>query len=60
VSQRVADLKPGSIGIGIGGMKQRVRELGGDITISAAEPGTILEIVIPCPVKVSLEMRVTV
>jgi len=55
VSQRVANLKPESIGIGIGGMKQRVRELGGVIRISAAEPGTILEIVIPCPVRIASE-----
>jgi signal transduction histidine kinase len=60
VSQRVANLKPGSIGIGIGGMKQRVRELGGDITIVAADPGTIVEIVIPSSIRMPLDMRVPV
>ncbi|HKS77052.1 MAG TPA: PAS domain-containing protein [Terriglobales bacterium] len=35
------------IGVGIGGMRQRSREFGGDLRISDANPGTLVEAVIP-------------
>jgi PAS domain S-box-containing protein len=35
------------LGVGISGMRERVRQFGGDLTISRAEPGTIIEAKIP-------------
>ncbi len=47
VPERVAELRPGSIGIGIGGMIQRVKELDGQFRMKNASPGTFVEVVIP-------------
>jgi PAS domain S-box-containing protein len=47
IDERVAELRPDSLGIGIGGMKQRAKELGGEMRISNANPGTTVEVVIP-------------
>jgi signal transduction histidine kinase len=52
INQRVAELRPESVGVGIGGMKQRVREFGGELRLSNADPGTRLELVIPSNVMV--------
>jgi PAS domain S-box-containing protein len=35
------------LGVGITGMRERVRQLGGDLTLSRAEPGTLVETRIP-------------
>jgi PAS domain S-box-containing protein len=44
----IADkMSPSSIGIGISGMRERVRQLGGELSVSCAEPGTLLEAKIP-------------
>lgn len=45
--ERVAELRPGSIGIGLGGMIQRVKELDGQFRLKNANPGTLVEVVIP-------------
>ena len=47
VDQEVAQLRPESVGVGIGGMRQRVSELGGSLRLANANPGTIVEVVIP-------------
>lgn len=47
IDERVAELRPDSLGIGIGGMKQRAKELGGEMRISNANPGTTVEVIIP-------------
>jgi len=47
IAQKVADLQPDSMGVGIGGMKQRAKEFGGELHLSNADPGTLLEVVIP-------------
>ena len=47
VEQEVAQLRPESVGVGIGGMRQRVSELGGSLRLANANPGTIVEVVIP-------------
>jgi signal transduction histidine kinase len=39
--------KPDRIGVGIGGMRQRVKEFGGDLRIANARPGTIVEVSVP-------------
>jgi PAS domain S-box-containing protein len=36
-----------SIGVGIAGMRERVRQFGGDLTLSRAEPGTLVEAKLP-------------
>jgi PAS domain S-box-containing protein len=47
ISERIAELRPESVGVGIGGMKQRAREFGGELRLTNADPGTRLELVIP-------------
>jgi len=47
IDEEVTQLRPESIGVGIGGMRQRVRELGGNLRLANANPGTIVEVVIP-------------
>ncbi len=39
--------RPGNVGVGIGGMRQRVEEFGGALRLSNANPGTIVEVIIP-------------
>ena len=46
-AQKVLDLRPGSIGVGIGGMKQRIQELNGELRLENATPGTLVEVQIP-------------
>jgi PAS domain S-box-containing protein len=43
----IAELQPGSIGIGMGGMSQRAREFGGALRVANANPGTLVEVTIP-------------
>ena len=43
----VADFEAAKIGIGIAGMRQRVKELGGELRLRNGNPGTVLEAVIP-------------
>lgn len=59
IREQVAELQPGSIGIGIGGMRQRTKEFGGELRLTSATPGTIVEAVIPCDAPVSQEARAT-
>jgi PAS domain S-box-containing protein len=47
IDRRVAQLQPDSVGVGIGGMRQRARELGGELRLENAKPGTLLELVLP-------------
>jgi signal transduction histidine kinase len=42
-----AQLRQGHIGVGIASMRQRTKELGGEISIRDANPGTIVELVVP-------------
>ena len=59
IGELVAELQPGSIGMGIGGMRQRVKEFGGELHIGNAHPGTLVEVVIPSRVFVSTDAQVT-
>ena len=34
-------------GVGLAGMRERVRELGGQLTIQACEPGTMILVTMP-------------
>jgi PAS domain S-box-containing protein len=47
IGQRIAELQPDSVGVGIGGMKQRASEFGGELRLTNTHPGTLVELVIP-------------
>jgi signal transduction histidine kinase len=47
IPDNVAMFRPGSAGVGIGGMRQRVREFGGELVLRHPNPGTIVEARIP-------------
>jgi signal transduction histidine kinase len=56
IPEEITELRPESIGIGIGGMRQRVKEFGGELRLSNASPGTLVEVIIPIrPATVSRE-----
>lgn len=59
ILDQVAQLLPGSIGVGINGMVQRTKEFGGSLRLIAAEPGTTVEAVIPCSATAVQEARAT-
>jgi len=48
IGKRIAELQPDSVGVGIGGMKQRAKEFGGELRLTNAHPGTLVELMIPC------------
>lgn len=50
IGKRVAELQPDSVGVGLGGIKQRAKEFGGELRIASTKPGTLLEVVIPSSV----------
>ena len=43
----VLECRPDSIGVGIGGMRQRVKELGGELRLENCNPGTLVQFTIP-------------
>jgi signal transduction histidine kinase len=47
ISKRVAEFQSRSIGVGIGGMRQRVKEFGGALRLENTNPGTRVEVTIP-------------
>ena len=47
ITDGVMEGRPDRIGIGIGGMRQRVKEFGGQLRIRNATPGTIVEVTVP-------------
>jgi PAS domain S-box-containing protein len=47
VDEQVIQLRPESVGVGIGGMRQRVTELGGTLRLANTNPGTLVEVIIP-------------
>jgi PAS domain S-box-containing protein len=48
IGKRVAELQPDSVGVGIGGMKQRAKEFGGELRLTNVHPGTLVELMLPC------------
>ncbi|MFZ1159138.1 MAG: PAS domain-containing protein [Candidatus Sulfotelmatobacter sp.] len=48
IDRRIAELQPDSVGVGIGGMKQRAKEFGGELRLTNAQPGTLVELMSPC------------
>jgi signal transduction histidine kinase len=53
VAEQTLRLQPGSIGVGIGGMRERALEVGGEFRMLNANPGTIVEIAIPAVTAVA-------
>jgi signal transduction histidine kinase len=47
ILDEIAEFRPDSIGVGISSMRQRIRELGGELRVRNGNPGTIVEAVIP-------------
>src|SRR3984957_2202543 len=47
IESPVVELRPGSIGIGIGGMSQRAKEFGGELRLTNTLPGTLVEVAVP-------------
>jgi len=47
IGTKVAELQPDSLGVGIRGIKQRTKEFGGELRITNANPGTLIEVLIP-------------
>jgi len=60
VAEQTAQLRPGSIGVGISGMRERARELGGELRMSNTNPGTTVEVLIPAVIASTQEAFVTV
>ncbi|MGC2198505.1 MAG: PAS domain-containing protein [Terriglobales bacterium] len=51
--------RPGTVGVGIGGMRQRVEEFGGRLRLSNANPGTVVEVIIPAERQASERVLAT-
>lgn len=47
IPKHIMEFQPGCIGVGIAGMRQRVKELGGKLLLHDASPGTLVEVFIP-------------
>jgi signal transduction histidine kinase len=56
VGEQTLQMQPGSIGIGLGGMRERVREFGGELRIVNGNPGTIVEVSIPAAIPSTSQM----
>jgi PAS domain S-box-containing protein len=46
-TELIAAMGSARLGVGLNGMKERIRQLGGELLISRAEPGTVIEARIP-------------
>jgi signal transduction histidine kinase len=51
IAAHIVELRPGSVGIGLGGMRQRAKEFGGELRLKNAQPGTLIEVTIPLKVE---------
>jgi PAS domain S-box-containing protein len=47
LEEGITNFRPGTVGVGIGGMRQRVEEFGGELRLTNANPGTVVEVTIP-------------
>ncbi len=47
IDQQILELWPGRLGVGIGGMRQRTLELGGELKMENSNPGTAVAVKIP-------------
>ena len=51
LNEEILRFRPGTLGVGIGGMRQRVEEFGGELRLTNARPGTLVEVIIPVQEK---------
>jgi len=47
INGHVSEFRPESLGMGIGGMRQRVKEFNGELRLENSNPGTTVEVLIP-------------
>ncbi|HEY6464659.1 MAG TPA: response regulator [Candidatus Acidoferrales bacterium] len=47
IPEDIAAFRPGTLGVGVSGMRQRVKEFGGELKLAKADPGTLVEVVVP-------------
>jgi signal transduction histidine kinase len=47
IADQIAQLRPGSTGMGLKGLRQRAQDFGGELRLSNLNPGTLVELVIP-------------
>jgi len=59
VGPEIAEMRPGSLGIGLAGMRQRAKEFSGNLRVTNANPGTLVEIIIPTRCLVPQEAHAT-
>ena len=59
ISEKIAAFRPGSAGVGIGGMRQRVKEFGGELQLQNLAPGTVVEAIIPIDSAAGVDRPVT-
>lgn len=52
INASVQECRPDCIGVGIGGMRQRVNEFGGHLRLENCNPGTLVEVKIPTGARV--------
>jgi signal transduction histidine kinase len=53
VGDGIVELRSGTGGVGIRGMSERAKEWGGQLLVTNAHPGTIVEVTIPVSVSIS-------
>jgi signal transduction histidine kinase len=59
IGTEIAEMRPGSLGVGLAGMRQRAKELGGKLLLTNGNPGTLVEIVIPAKCLIPQEEHAT-
>jgi len=59
ISDKITTFRSARVGVGIGGMRQRVRALGGEFGISNTQPGTLVQAVIPLTPAARTEVTAT-
>lgn len=47
IGKQIEEQRPDSVGVGIGGMRQRAKEFGGELRLTNADPGTLVELTVP-------------
>jgi signal transduction histidine kinase len=60
VGPEIAEMRAGSLGIGLAGMRQRAKEFGGKLRLTNTNPGTLVEILIPAQCLVRQEAHANI
>jgi PAS domain S-box-containing protein len=55
----IVNLRPGSVGVGIGGMRQRLEEFGGELQLTNENPGAMVDVCIPLRTPAAQSIRAT-